>query len=475
MFSSPSVGPRPRAFAAGFGTTKVQIAVKDVRVLRDFVRSPHFCEIVDYCRNSRTTLGVLQDAFHENVLSRMLRYLCSTFEDHGLGDGFLRAGYAARPRRGSPETASKRLLCDKNSLNFLHKSRRFLREWLKQLNAAPMRLGRGVYRVDAHFNWRVKSRSETNRYIDLVLVIAQKASPVTCAVLGVETKIDAPESEKQCEDYQKALAGSFPNVATKGLLYLTPDGKQNETGSAIKKCPVYDVSYDTLVNTCERLAAVRGRAVHGNTRRTMPLLRDLSHFLSKDLMKKTRRSQIDALLKKLENREETKRALDILTAFRYRPTIRSFIYERLLPRIREKFEDVEVAWHYPDQAHPNEFNFEHADVEQLTRHKSYRVYYMIYSVTKEPTWGDAVSVLLMAKRSKLGKISAKLRTHFNSIKEHLPAAEGGPHEWSPWTCLWASAEHRLGRFTDADEEDLFQLYKRTVERTKPVLSRLLAG
>jgi hypothetical protein len=45
-----------------------------------------------------------------------------------IGATFSRAGYVARPRRGSPETASKRLLCDKNSLNFLHKSRRFLRE-----------------------------------------------------------------------------------------------------------------------------------------------------------------------------------------------------------------------------------------------------------------------------------------------------------------------------------------------------------
>ena len=294
----------------------------DVRAVKRFIRSRDFGRIVEHCRASSTTIGVLQDAFHENVLSRILRYLCSTSEDHGLGD-------------------------------------RFLRAWLKRIEGCPFHLSREACRIDARFNWYAKTRSATNRYIDLVLLISKKDGSTPTAILGVETKIDAPESESQIEDYQEALVDKFPHLSDRAIFYLTPDGKANQTGKPGTSCRCYDVSYTSIVTACESLARTKSPV----KRQTTALLRDLAEFLSKDLMKKTQRSQIDNLLKRLKSDVITAKALELLRDISYQPTIRNLVYEQLLSKIREEFGDVWITRHYPvNRARPHEFHFEHKDV-----------------------------------------------------------------------------------------------------------------
>src|SRR5713101_8358712 len=144
----------------------MQFTTKDVRAVRELTRRDEFRQIVDHCRASKTILGVLQDVFHENVLSRMLRFLCDSSETHELGD-------------------------------------KFVRQWLKSIGNCPLKLDKRTYQIDAHFNWLVKTQSETNRFIDLVLVISNRIAAKPIAIVGVETKIDAPESAKQIEDYQR--------------------------------------------------------------------------------------------------------------------------------------------------------------------------------------------------------------------------------------------------------------------------------
>jgi len=190
-------------------------------------------------------------------------------------------------------------------------------------------------------------------------------------------------------------------------------------------------------------------------------------------MKDKSRSQIYQLLKKLEGDEATARALGILRGLTHRPTIRSFVYEMLLPKIRKELSDVEVEWHYPNnRVQPNEFNFVHGDiVAKLPKKSQFQIYYMLHSAKPEPTSGDSMSVLLMAYSLKEQgrKFAPSLQTRFNSIREQLPQSEGDLREWGPWMCLWASAEHRLSKFDPGEASELAQLYKRTVDTTKPTL------
>jgi hypothetical protein len=416
----------------------MQLTREDVLAVKQLARCDEFKQIVDHCQVSRTTLGILQDAFHENVLSRMLRFLCDSSETHGLGD-------------------------------------KFVRQWLKSIPNCSFKLGKGAFQIDAHFNWLVRTQSETNRYIDLVLVIFRRGTPAPIAVFGVETKIDAPESDKQIEDYQRALNQRFQYVRYRALLYLTPDGRANQTGMIDSDCECYNTSYISIISACELLSSGGGQ-VTLTSKQTKALLQDLSQFLSRDVMKDKRRSQIDELLKKLQNDPASARALDIVRGLTHRPTIRSFVYEWLLPKIREEFGDVEVDWHFPNSStRPHEFNFVHNDIRaKLPSRSRFQIFYMLHSTKREPSSGDSVSVLLMAYSPKQErKFGAALQTRFSSIREELPQSEGELRQWGPWLCLWASAEHRLNGF-DADEADeLAQLYKRTVDTTKPILLKLL--
>jgi PD-(D/E)XK nuclease superfamily len=415
---------------------KMQITTEDIRAVKQLTSRDEFKQIVDHCPASPTILGILQDAFHENVISRMLRFLCDTSETHELGD-------------------------------------RFVRQWLKSIPNCPFKLGRGNYQINAYFNWLVRTQSATNRYIDLVLVLNRIAAKTT-AVLGVETKMDAPESERQIEDYQRGLYQRFQHVTDRNLLYLTPDGKANRTGKSDSGCACYDVSYESIITACNSLIK-NAQVTKINEGRTRILLEDLSQFLSRDAMRDKRRSQIDQLLRELEEDRDTARALDVLRGFRHRTTIRTFVYEQLLPKIRKEFNDVEVEWHYPNSsAKPKEFNFVHGDIQtSLPKGAQFRIYYMLHSAAPEPTSGNSISLLLMAYSTKGRKFGVSLQTRFNSLRENLPEPEGELRQWGPWMCLWASAEHRLGEFNADEADELAQLYARIVAVTKPVLLRRL--
>jgi hypothetical protein len=115
----------------------MQLTADDVQAVKRLTRCDEFKQIVNHCRASNTILGILQDAFHENVFSRLLRFLCDTSETHGLGD-------------------------------------KFVKQWLKSIPQCPFKLGKGTCQIDAYFNWLVRTQSQNRRYIDLVLLISSK-------------------------------------------------------------------------------------------------------------------------------------------------------------------------------------------------------------------------------------------------------------------------------------------------------------
>jgi hypothetical protein len=406
----------------------MQISPTDVKEVRRLICSDEFKQIVDACEQSTTMLGILQDAFHENVLSRILRFLCDSSESHGLKD-------------------------------------KFVRRWLRAIPSRPFSLGKGSHQIKAHFNWPVKTQSNTNRYIDLVLVISRQDTANPIAVVGVETKIDAPESDKQIQDYQEALCQRFRH-GHRMLLFLTPDGRANQTGKIESVCKCHDISYDSVVSACELPSS-------GASKHTRMLLDNLSQFLSRDVMRDRRRSQIDQLVKELESDPASARALEILRGLTHRPTVRSFVYERLLPEIRKECGNVEVAWHNPrNTTRPNEFNFAHDEIRAaLPSNSGFEIYYMLHSKEKEPSSGNYVSILLMAWLEK-GRFHSNLKKRLELFRDTLPGSRTG-HRWADWVCLWASDEYRLNGLDSHDAEKLAELYKRTVDVTKKPLLKFL--
>jgi hypothetical protein len=363
----------------------MQLTKQDVKAFKALVTSSEFKRIVTHCRRPRTILGILQEAFHEIVLTRFLRFFCDTSESHGLRDTFVR-------------------------------------EWLKAIPKSPFVLSKAKCKIDAHFNWLAKANSGTNRYVDLVLVISQKG---TRAIIGVETKIDAVESEKQLEDYQRALSKSFNSVRNKYLFYLTPDGKANRTGSKLSECQCFDISYNTIIIASKKILMTIRNLVGPDATRTRTLLTDLAQFLDGDVMKNQQQVKIEQMVRKLEDNEDTSRALDILKSLKHQTTIRSFVYEQLLPRIRQAFKDVEVEWHYPNgSVRPREFNFAHSDINKaLPKKARYKLLYMLYSAADRPDAGDTVSVYLMVHSGRADKKVGQLCERSTNLSSFLRQRE----------------------------------------------------
>jgi hypothetical protein len=157
-------------------------------ILEDLRRSPNFFLIAP------RVLRV------EGVHSDMLAWLLDPSGWHGVGDRFARAfAHAALEECG---------LEVRSPLNVVDVRREFS-------------TGRGP--------------------VDILLRVRNGHGRVA---LGVENKIDSPESNDQLDRYATGLATCFPDE-TVALMFLTPDGREPQ---AVPACPFACVPYRTVVN-----------------------------------------------------------------------------------------------------------------------------------------------------------------------------------------------------------------------------------
>lgn len=395
--------------------------------------SEEFKKLTQLAKRRINVFEVFDDALNENPLTRILRFFCDSDESHGLDE-------------------------------------RFLRQWIKAIDWNELSMPRGKCSVWARFGWK----TQKGRYLDLLLEIRRHGDLAPISVIGVEAKIGAPESKLQVSDYQDAIVKRYPGCS-KTILFLAPLGRSSQTGKAQHRCSLRSVSYRSIATACRNL-----KKEDGLSEPVRMMLDSLERYLTTNqAFGEDMEKQVSEYIKKLSRDPDTAEAINLIQDV-HKPTVRSLMYERLLPQIREELDaDIELKWCYPTtHSRPNEFNFLHAEVDGLLEQKSrVEFYYMLHSNASRPDKGSQMSAYLMgydtlAKKNQLPEL---WKRRLDALRERLPNDEGDLKQWGPWICLWAGPTCRIGDLAKNGEslDPLVEIYIKTYKATASKLIKWL--
>ena len=332
-------------------------------------------------------------------------------------------------------------LCDTQGNGAI--AERFVVAWLGGILQLD---GRRPYDISAECNWRTPE----GRFLDLLIKISPRKGNGGSRVIGIEAKINAAESGNQLRDYQNALAKVFEGGAQRTLVFLTLDGREPVTHEPNhRKCSCHTLSYSSVAKACLTVSERQGLSKDEKL-----VLEHLASYIDNYLggpMTKT-----EKLIAELLKNSETKLGIERIQRASTLPTMRSLVYEKVLPTVRQIAGNMEVAWHYPvNEASPGEFNFKHEKLPQ-------GLYYMLCCAEKkrDVRVGDEVSFLVMMySHDRNPELSATRKAERLVKKVQWPDAKGPCHQWGSWTCLWAGAKYRLQDFGDVDAEALAGAFK----------------
>ena len=320
---------------------------------------------------------------------------------------------------------------------------RFVVKWLGHI-LRPV--GRCRYDVSVECNWRTPK----GRFLDLLIKISPRNGNGVGKVVGIEAKINAAESDNQLRDYQNALAEVFNRSAQLTLVFLTLDGREPATHEPNHcRCPCHILNYASVAKACLDISKQQGPSKGEKL-----VLKHLASYI--DTYLGSSMTKTEKLIAKLLDDPKTKLGVERIERASILPTMRSLVYEKVLPSVRQIAGNMEMAWHYPvKEASPGEFNFKHKELPQ-------GLYYMLDCAEKESDVrvGDKVSFLVMMYSDNGHReLSVTQRTKKLVNRVQWPAAEGPCHRWGPWTCLWAGAKYQLQDFGDTDAEALAEAFK----------------
>jgi hypothetical protein len=310
------------------------------------------------------------------------------------------------------------------------------------------------------------------RYIDMIVQIIDKKSGTVTHVLGIENKTFSKESENQLSDYQKDLIKTFPE-ADKALIYITPDGRTGNTLSEAiaTQCPCINVSYDSLIRTCESNFKTTNRDI-------FIIIRHLRNFIKYNLkygtnMNDSKRKIVNSILKDVEQKRAIQEIIKYSPSYK---TIRNLIYEDILQELYEKYEYVRIAWIYPNTSStPHEINFEINDLNDFVGNKKIEFYYMLHSKTYNPHIGDEIIVRLMAycgKNYEYVKSSQNLARRIRKAGI-FPPDKSNSREWKPWVCLYSGSAYNLADMGELDNEGIVDIINECIDLTYKPLKKFI--
>lgn len=285
---------------------------------------------------------------------------------------------------------------------------------------------RGLYAVASIGQWD----TESGRKVDILVVAKQNWECAPSMVIGIEGKIDAPESKNQISDYQKALSGTFTNIKPL-LVFLTRSGEKPHSANSRSRCNVVSLSWKQIARIC------RHKEFKDNK-----FCQDFAAHI---------RMYISPISKTPKRGEAY-----------------SFFYKRLLPQIRQTLSveqsELKIEWSNPKKSPPNEFNFSHRSINSIINEEIVNFYYMFISPGGSPMVGRQVHLLIMAWPGKKFR-PRKDAKRLSELRKLMPPLEGGKREWPDWTFIWSAGFVTLSDLGQYDLNALGSLYKGAYSRT----------
>ena len=376
--------------------------------------------------NDFNMLALFSDIFNENSYTRILSYLFNSEENHGL-------------------------------------NQQFFRSWLKKIDNLNFKLPAVKNStIKTSVNWR----THESRFIDLVVQVINKETGKVTHVVGLENKKFTKDSDSQLSDYQKDISLTFPH-SHKVMIYLNPRGdKARSRSDKMPQCPCINVSYNSLVETCEEKFQTSNHDI-------LILINNLKNYIKYHIiygatMKDSKKNIVNSICKNSEYKKAIEEIIKYCPVYK---TIRNLVYEDILEKLQELYHNVRVAWVYPHTSNtPHEINFEIGDINKLLGKKKIKFYYMLHSNTPNPHIGDDICVRLMAYCDVKSS-----QTRAQKIKKAnlFPENNSSPKQWKPWECLYSGKIYNLRDIGDLDSESIVDIIKDCVNKTYAPLKKYL--
>jgi len=281
--------------------------------------------------------------------------------------------------------------------------------------------------------------TDERRIIDVLAVARKSWTDSPYMVVGIEGKVNSPELDRQIQDYQKALSRTFAKTAQRIVVYLTPYGAKPLTASKrLKSCPSLPLSWSDIADTCYREFS------------RVSFCREFADYISEYLS---------------SDGAAGPDAQDVTSFFKGR------VLQEIRQRLGASESEISIAWHY-SPSKPNEFNFDHREVNSLLPPKRVQIYYMFYCPQGVFAPGKRAHLLIMARpydEFEKRKDAQLLR----KLKQYMAGREGCFFEWDIWTFIWSAGSVRLTDLGDEDCRNLCSLYEGAYSRTsKPLKSAI---
>lgn len=279
--------------------------------------------------------------------------------------------------------------------------------------------------------------TDERKIVDVLVVARKSWADSPYMVIGIEGKINSPERDKQISDYQSALSRSFKGPISRVVVYLTTSKAKSITANKrLKSCPCLELGWKDIADISRKI--------------DLAFCRELSDYIQQYLL-------ID---------QATGPDAQYVT---------SFFEDRVLREIRRRLKapesELSIAWHYPPSK-PNEFNFNHREINSLLPQDRLQIYYMFYCPQGVFAPGRRAHLLIMARPYDEFR-KRKDTQMIQKLKQYMPGREGCLFEWDVWTFIWSAGWVTLTDLGDEDCKNLCSLYEGAYSRTSKHLKRAI--
>ncbi len=393
--------------------------------------SPEFQQL-GKLREEFNALSCFEDAFHENVSSRMLGYFLDSRKPHDLDI--------------IPMTLFVAELFSATKCTVLQK-------FLKVLKP-------NFTRTLSVLEWGTVER----RRLDILLEIQNHKNKVV-AVLGIENKIGAGEQPYQVQAYQKAICSKFPSVP-KAVVFLTPDAREPETGHSSTECPWIKCGYSTVIEFLRKLLPkAKGEIA--------VVVGSLLRFLDEQVMGTSKiQHDANALFEELYNDKVHRKAMILIRDLMPKSDVK-LMYEGLIKDLRAKGQ-LKSLGNWKEQFLLNGRQ-PHATI-WFVEEKDFSLGYMLHTRGSPVEIGKSATIRLMAwcethsARRKLEKAFSKFdRGEYESAEWNKDKTK----RFCPWFNIWTGNSYTLQDLSATDQKELKKLLISAVKETHARATKIL--